>query len=95
MTIQEIIQKAEALSITDQIHLVSQLIQLVEKKLQVTTPGSASQELIPQNIEAQPDKVPEKIDFRELSGLLYSPEQPPVSIEAMNTAIEEEAGRLL
>ena len=33
MTIQEIIRQAEALSIADQIHLVSQLIQIVERNM--------------------------------------------------------------
>jgi hypothetical protein len=95
MTIQEIIQQAQRLSLTDQIRLVSQLIQLVEKKLPFTTPKSTSPGTTPQTAEPQFDKTPEKVDFRELSGLLYRPEQPPVSSDAMNAAIEAEAGRLL
>ena len=42
MTIQEIIQQAEVLSIADQIHLVSQLIQIVERNIQANASSTLS-----------------------------------------------------
>ena len=45
MTIQEIIQQAQALSITDQVHLVSQLMQQIERTLQPETGPQAPAEI--------------------------------------------------
>ncbi|MGD1952517.1 MAG: hypothetical protein ACFB14_23170 [Leptolyngbyaceae cyanobacterium] len=40
MTIQEIIQQARNMSVTDQMHLVSQLVQLLEQTMQKTVPAA-------------------------------------------------------
>ncbi|MDJ0705045.1 MAG: hypothetical protein QNJ46_17325 [Leptolyngbyaceae cyanobacterium MO_188.B28] len=42
MTIQKIVQQAEALSIADQIHLVSQLIQIVDRNMQANADNTLS-----------------------------------------------------
>jgi hypothetical protein len=85
MTIQEIINEVRLLSITDQIQLVSQLMQLVGRTL-TTSPAT---------VKLLPETTTEETDFRKLSGILCRPKQPSVSVEAMNAAIEEEVGRLL
>lgn len=42
MTIQEIIQQARNMSVTDQMSLVSQLVQLLEQTMQQTVPVAAN-----------------------------------------------------
>lgn len=85
MTPQEMIRAAKRLSLNDLVYLVSQLAQLIES--QVTQAP----------VEKKLPKEPRKpiTSFRELSGLLYRADQPSVSIEEMNAAIEAEAGNLL
>lgn len=74
MTPQEIIHAAERLSFKDLVYLVSQLIQLIEAQV---TKSTAEKPII--------EEAP-TINFRELSGLLYRPEQPAVSIDEMSTS---------
>lgn len=78
MTIKDIINQAQHLSLQEQVSLMRQLTQLIEDNIHKSAPTH-----------------PHKTNFRELSGFLHRPEQQPISIEEMNTAIEEEAKRLL
>ena len=94
MTIQDIIQQAQHLSLREQVSLMRQLTQLIEDNMQRSAPISEVNNKEAPDQTGAPSHSP-KTDFRELSGFLYRPEQPSISVEEMNAAIEAEANRLL
>lgn len=91
MAIRDIIQQAQHLSLREQVSFMRQLTQLIEDNVQRSAPTQIQE--APQ--EREVSSPSQRTDFRELSGFLYRPQQPSISVEEMNTAIAAEAKRLL